>query len=152
VDKENGYIDLSKRRVSGEEARKCEDKFNKGKAVNTILKHVAMIEKVDVEMLYQKTAWLIEKKYGGPGAAYDAFRLGVTEKPEIFEEFDLEPELKAKVIDQIKRRLTPQPVKIRSDIEVTCYEYEGTVLVFARFLTLHSRMLLMPRSSQQACV
>ena len=41
-----GCIDLSKRRVSAEEARKCEEKFNKGKAVNTILKHVAAVEKV----------------------------------------------------------------------------------------------------------
>ncbi|EDL02627.1 mCG5813, isoform CRA_a, partial [Mus musculus] len=31
VDKEKGYIDLSKRRVSPEEAIKCEDKFTKSK-------------------------------------------------------------------------------------------------------------------------
>lgn len=29
VDKEKGYIDLSKRRVSSEEIAKCEEKFNK---------------------------------------------------------------------------------------------------------------------------
>lgn len=29
VDKEKGYIDLSKRRVSTEEIAKCEEKFNK---------------------------------------------------------------------------------------------------------------------------
>jgi translation initiation factor 2 subunit 1 len=28
-----GYIDLSKRRVSAEEAKKCEEKYNRGKAV-----------------------------------------------------------------------------------------------------------------------
>lgn len=44
VDKEKGYIDLSKRRVSSEEAKKCEEKFNKGKAVNSILRHVAELE------------------------------------------------------------------------------------------------------------
>jgi len=131
VDKEKGYIDLSKRRVSGEEARKCEAKFNKGKAVNTILKHVALIEKVDLEMLYNKTAWKLEKKYGGPASSYDALRAAVTEKPQIFDEFDLPLSLKAKVIEQIKRRLTPQPVKIRADVDVTCYEYEGVNAVKA---------------------
>jgi hypothetical protein len=40
-----GYIDLSKRRVSAEEAKKCEEKFNKGKQVNSILRHVADLEK-----------------------------------------------------------------------------------------------------------
>lgn len=131
VDKEKGYIDLSKRRVSGEEARKCEAKFNKGKAVNTILKHVALIEKVDLEMLYNKTAWKLEKKYGGAASSYDALRLAVTEKPEVFDEFDLPLSLKLKVIEQIKRRLTPQPVKIRADVDVTCYEYEGVEAVKA---------------------
>ena len=33
VDKEKGYIDLSKRRVSPEETIKCEDKFTKSKTV-----------------------------------------------------------------------------------------------------------------------
>ena len=37
VDKEKGYIDLSKRRVSTEEIEKCEEKFNKAKAVSAVL-------------------------------------------------------------------------------------------------------------------
>jgi translation initiation factor 2 subunit 1 len=32
-----GYIDLSKRRVSPEDVAKCEDRFNKAKAVRSIL-------------------------------------------------------------------------------------------------------------------
>lgn len=125
VDKEKGYIDLSKRRVSAEEAQKCEEKFNKGKAVNTILRHVAQTQKVDIEELYQKTAWKLERKFGGPASSYDAFRLAVTENPAIFDEIELDDNLKKVVIEQIKHRLTPQPVKIRSDVEVACYEYEG---------------------------
>lgn len=34
VDKDKGYIDLSKRRVSPEEIAKCEDKYAKAKCVN----------------------------------------------------------------------------------------------------------------------
>lgn len=131
VDKEKGYIDLSKRRVSAEEARKCEEKFNKGKAVNTILKHIAQKQKIDLATLYEKTAWKLEKKFGGPATSYDAFRLAVTEKPEIFDEMDVDDDLKKVVMDQIKARLTPQPVKIRSDVEVACYEYEGVNAVKA---------------------
>jgi translation initiation factor 2 subunit 1 len=82
-------------------------------------------------MLYNKTAWKLEKKYGGAASSYDALRLAVTEKPEVFDEFDLPLSLKLKVIEQIKRRLTPQPVKIRADVEVTCYEYEGVEAVKA---------------------
>merc|ERR1711988_1329721 len=38
VDKDKGYIDLSKRRVSPEEIAKCEDKYAKAKCVNSILR------------------------------------------------------------------------------------------------------------------
>mmetsp|Transcript_553 Transcript_553/g.1790 ORF Transcript_553/g.1790 Transcript_553/m.1790 type:complete len:333 (+) Transcript_553:76-1074(+) len=125
VDKEKGYIDLSKRRVSREEIAKCEEKFNKGKAVNSILRHVAATQKCDVEMLYKETAWKLDKLFGGPSKSYDAFKLAITEKPEIWDNVNLDEDLKKALIEQVKRRLTPQPVKIRSDIEVACYAYEG---------------------------
>ena len=34
-------------------------------------------------------------------------------------------EIKEAVISYIKRRLAPKPIKIRADIEVTCFTYEG---------------------------
>jgi translation initiation factor 2 alpha subunit (eIF-2alpha) len=36
-----GYIDLSKRRVSPEDMEKAEEKFNKSKAVHSIMSHVS---------------------------------------------------------------------------------------------------------------
>ncbi|KAG8965916.1 hypothetical protein FRC05_002974 [Tulasnella sp. 425] len=41
VDKEKGYIDLSKRRVSPEDITKCEDRYMKSKTVASIMRHVA---------------------------------------------------------------------------------------------------------------
>jgi translation initiation factor 2 subunit 1 len=41
VDKEKGYIDLSKRRVSPEDIVKCEERYMKSKAISSILRHVA---------------------------------------------------------------------------------------------------------------
>lgn len=128
VDKDKGYIDLSKRRVSAEEVVKCEEKFAKAKAVNSILRHVAALLKYDsdseLEELYMKTAWMFDRKYGKPGASYDAFKHAVT-NPEILNECEIDDITKEKLLENIRRRLTPQAVKIRSDIEVACYEYEG---------------------------
>lgn len=56
---------------------------------------------------------------------YDAFKLAITESEDIWDHITLDESLKAALIDQVKRRLTPQAVKIRSDIEVACYAYEG---------------------------
>ena len=128
VDKEKGYIDLSKRRVSAEEILKCEEKFARGKTVNSILRHTAEVLKMDTdqqfEELYEKTAWKIDEKYKKQGYAYDVFKQCVTD-PSILDECEISPEWKDILISNIKRRLTPQAVKCRADIEVSCYSYEG---------------------------
>jgi len=35
------------------------------------------------------------------------------------------PEVRSELLSTIARRLTPKPVKVRSDLELTCYSYEG---------------------------
>merc|ERR1712212_1454939 len=128
VDREKGYIDLSKRRVSPEDIKKCDEKFARGKCVNSILRHVAEILEYgtneQLEELYEKTAWYFDAKLGKPGACYDIFKSAVQD-PTVLDECNLEEKTKEIVVNEIRRRLTPQAVKIRSDIEVSCYEYEG---------------------------
>lgn len=122
VDKEKGYIDLSKRRVSAEDIIKCEERYNKGKMVHSIMRHVAEKTLVPIEQLYESIAWPLNRKYGH---AIDAFKLSIT-NPEVWKDitFPGQP-----VADELKsyigKRLTPQPTKVRADIEVTCFGYEG---------------------------
>eukprot|EP00980_Cylindrotheca_fusiformis_P009740 scaffold2149_cov187-Cylindrotheca_fusiformis.AAC.18 len=125
VDKEKGYIDLSKRRVSPEDVAKCEDRFNKAKAVHGVLRHLAERRKYYLEDLYEKIGWPLYKKYGH---AYDAFKLAISEDKNAgdpFAELDVPQDLKDELKTYILRRLAPQPIKIRSDIEVSCFTYEG---------------------------
>ncbi|OWF42154.1 eukaryotic translation initiation factor 2 subunit 1-like [Mizuhopecten yessoensis] len=128
VDKDKGYIDLSKRRVSQEEVAKCEEKFAKAKAVNSILRHVAELLEYETEEqledLYKKTAWYFDDKYKKPGSSYEVFKHAVT-NPEILDECEIDDETKATLLENIRRRLTPQAVKIRADLEVACTNYEG---------------------------
>ena len=37
----------------------------------------------------------------------------------------LPEDIKAMLLANIKRRLTPQPIKIRADVDVSCYSYQG---------------------------
>lgn len=50
VDKNKGYIDLSKRRVSEEEVAACEEKYNKSKMVHSIMRHTAETCDIDLEV------------------------------------------------------------------------------------------------------
>jgi len=122
VDQEKGYIDLSKRRVSPEDVAACEDKFNKAKAVHGVLRHLADRKGLYLEELYQKIGWPLFKKYGH---AYDAFKLVLADETDPFAELDVPGSLKDELKAYIRRRLAPQPIKIRADIEVSCFSYEG---------------------------
>lgn len=125
VDKEKGYIDLSKRRVDPEDLAKCEERYNKAKGVHSVMRHVADQKKVALEDIYKLIGWPLYAKYKH---AYDAFKMALTDSEEdIFATagIDIDQPTKDMIVSYVKRRLAPQPVKVRADIEVTCFTYEG---------------------------
>ncbi|KAF8950249.1 eukaryotic translation initiation factor 2 subunit alpha [Flammula alnicola] len=152
VDKEKGYIDLSKRRVSPEDIVKCEERYLKSKteaapaAEPADKEHKRAARKArqaaheedgveheipgganedeKLEQLYEQIAWPLGKKYGHP---YDAFKLALTEPDTVFS--SITPPILGSTLSiltsTIARRLTPQPIKLRADIELTCYTPAG---------------------------
>jgi len=131
VDKDKGYIDLSKRRVSPEDVQACEEKYNKSKMVHSILRHVAETTvSYDLESLYKNLGWPLYDLYGH---AFEAFRLMVTDAENVLNKVAsvasdrviLEDHVKKALIKDIRRRMTPQPLKIRADVEITCFGYDG---------------------------
>ncbi|KAL9105629.1 MAG: hypothetical protein Q9227_009241 [Pyrenula ochraceoflavens] len=122
VDKEKGYIDLSKRRVSAEDIVKCEERYNKSKSVHSIMRHVAEKTRTPIETLYQDIGWPLNKKYGH---ANDAFKLAIT-NPEVWNEVTFPNDVvKDELQSYISKKLTPHPTKVRADVEVYCFGYEG---------------------------
>jgi translation initiation factor 2 subunit 1 len=130
VDKDKGYIDLSKRRVSPEDVAACEDKFNKAKAVHGVLRHLAERRKFHLTELYERIAWPLYRKYGH---AYDAFKIALAEETggdagaaeDPFTSLDVPADVIEELKLYIRRRLAPQPIKIRADVEVSCFTYDG---------------------------
>ena len=68
--------------MSPEDIEKCEEKYNKAKAVHGILRHVAQSTKTPLEELYQKVGWPLYRKFGH---AFDAFKKSVVD-PLVIEE------------------------------------------------------------------
>lgn len=123
VDPEKGYIDLSKSKVAPEDIPKCEENYNKSKTVHSIMRHVAETTEQDLEELYKKIGWPLYKKFGH---AFDAFKAAISNPEQVFEGIDFPDEnTKVQLLSIIQNRLKPQPVKLRADIQVTCYAYEG---------------------------
>ncbi|KAK9126732.1 hypothetical protein Scep_015578 [Stephania cephalantha] len=143
VDKEKGYIDLSKRRVSDEDIQACEERYNKSKLVHSIMRHVAETMQIDLEDLYIHVGWPLYRKYGH---AFEAFKLIVADPDSILNSLTREikevgtdgkevikvvpamsEEVKDALIKNIRRRMTPQPLKIRADIEMKCFQFDGVL-------------------------
>ncbi|KAI6132981.1 eukaryotic translation initiation factor 2 subunit alpha [Pisolithus croceorrhizus] len=139
VDREKGYIDLSKRRVSPEDIVKCDERYTKSKTVASIMRHVASKlpaaaaeegadagsnEEAALEKLYDEIAWPLGRTYGHP---YDAFKLMLSDAEAILATLPARPseEIVQILLATIARRLTPQPIKLRADIELTCYMPAG---------------------------
>lgn len=143
VDKEKGYIDLSKRRVSEEDIQTCEERYNKSKLVHSIMRHVAETLSLDLEDLYIHVGWPLYKKYGH---AFEAFKVVVTDPDSVLNSLTREvkelgpdgqevtkvvpamtDEVKEALVKNIRRRMTPQPLKIRADIEMKCFQFDGVL-------------------------
>lgn len=57
---------------------KCEERYNKAKAVHSVLRHVAEVKGLKLEDLYQKIGWPLYRKYGH---AYDGFKIALKYVP-----------------------------------------------------------------------
>ncbi|XP_062151297.1 eukaryotic translation initiation factor 2 subunit alpha homolog [Alnus glutinosa] len=145
VDKDKGYIDLSKRRVSEEDIQTCEERYNKSKLVHSIMRHVAETMGIDLEDLYIHVGWPLyrNRKYGH---AFEAFKIIVTDPDSVLNSLTREvkeigpdgkevtkvvpamsEDVKEALVKNIRRRMTPQPLKIRADIEMKCFQFDGVL-------------------------
>jgi translation initiation factor 2 subunit 1 len=123
VDPEKGYVDLSKSKVAPEDIPKCEEKYNKAKTVHSIMRHLSEITDQNLETLYETIGWPLYRRFNH---AFDAFKLALTEPDKVFKDIQFPtPDTKEQLLQIIQRRLKPQPVKVRADIEVTCFAYDG---------------------------
>uniref|UniRef100_A0A2C9UEG6 S1 motif domain-containing protein n=1 Tax=Manihot esculenta TaxID=3983 RepID=A0A2C9UEG6_MANES len=139
VDKEKGYIDLSKRRVSEEDIQACEERYNKSKLVHSIMRHVAETLYIDLEELYTHICWPLYRKHGHAfeRLACRTFKIIVTDPDSILSSLTREvkeigpdgqeltktvpavtEEVKEALVKNIRRRMTPQPLKIRADMKL----------------------------------
>lgn len=122
VDTENGFIDLSKKRVPKHLEKAMQDKFAKGKLMMTILRAVRRKTEVKVGDIYEKLVWPLQAQ---GDHVIDILTARLKKLDDIVDPLELDGEVKTVLKEEILRRLTPKPVKICSQIEITCFSPEG---------------------------
>eukprot|EP01065_Artemidia_motanka_P001460 TRINITY_DN10653_c0_g1_i1.p1 TRINITY_DN10653_c0_g1~~TRINITY_DN10653_c0_g1_i1.p1 ORF type:complete len:331 (+),score=133.04 TRINITY_DN10653_c0_g1_i1:77-1069(+) len=129
VDKEKGYIDLSKKKVTEDDIRRAEERYNNAKAVHSIMSHAGVVwsqqpecDVENLEQLYERVAWPLARKYG---SAHEAFKIANASPDKVFAPLELHPKLRDLFVKDIQERLKANPHRVRADIELTCFAYEG---------------------------
>ncbi|KAI3897989.1 hypothetical protein MKW92_016642 [Papaver armeniacum] len=131
VDEDKGYIDLSKRRVTEEDIATCEERYHKSKLVHSIMRHVAETTQLDLEDLYIHFGWPLYRMYGHVNRCSftrEVKEVGPDGRGKVTKVVPaLTEEVKDALIKNIRRHMTPQPIKIRADIEMKCFQFDGVL-------------------------
>ena len=69
------------------------------------------------------------------GKQYFVLILVYSEPDSVFKEIKITDEQKKVLIESISKKMAPQPVKLRSDFELTCFSYEGIVAIKEALVT-----------------
>ena len=117
---------MSKKRVSPEEVLLVEERWNKSKAVHSILRHVAKNTNFGVEELYQRFGWPMANTFGH---AYNGLKYAMENREKFLSEFDVPKEIYSILFKNIEKRLKQQVVTIRCPIECTCFDKEGIIAI-----------------------
>lgn len=134
VDAERGYIDLSKKRVHGEDVIKAKEAFAKAKTVHGIMRHVATIVHKDLSSICSLISWALYKDLG-PVKTYDTLRRMVHEQNSNIVTSLCPSELKNQndVIDALlsaaSRKLTPHEVRVRAIFDLTSFSSDGVLAI-----------------------
>ncbi|KAG5559885.1 hypothetical protein RHGRI_003244 [Rhododendron griersonianum] len=147
VEADKGYVNLSKRRVAEEDVIACEHRFNKSKLGSSLTKWLLLNASCLLQDLYVRFGWPLYRKYGHAiELCAQAFKLIVSDPDSVIDSLSREvkeigpngkevtklvpaisEEVKDGLVKNIRRRMTPHPLKIRADIEMKCFEFDGVL-------------------------
>jgi len=131
VNREKGFIDLSKKRLDAtpEERLKYDNGYNNAKALNSIISYVSSRTQADEKM----TSYTMEELYKMFGyemleqyeTGNNLFKLVAKNPDQFLERIKIPEDIRELVISNLRRKLKAQVVKIRADVEVTCEARAG---------------------------
>lgn len=113
IDKEKGYIDLSKKSVSGENIKFMEEKYSKLKIIHEIAKKTSRIKEISIEDVYENLIWKLYDEYDD---AYEAFQLSLKDENIIEDEV---------LRNLVKERFFDKDICVKTKFRLTCFGKEG---------------------------
>lgn len=123
VDQLQGYVDVSKKKVKKDDAKKCRDKYESAKLVHRILLRTASIAQVDFEELQKAVAFPAYAKFGH---AVVLFNQAAT-NPSVLDAYltGYKPDVKEALLNGILHAMKLKEVTVEAKVNATCYSRAG---------------------------
>lgn len=123
VERDKGYIDLSRKRVTHEERYHFLAQYSKSKIIDSTLRKLSANHDIPREQLASKLAWPLYRQFPH---CVDAFKSYInTKNTKIFESLDVSDTVRNSLYKIIEKKLTPQATRIKARIEVCCFGPKG---------------------------
>lgn len=122
VDAEHGFIDLSRKRVNPEDVNACEERYNKHLKVHNIMKQTAAHLEEDLEALYKRIGWPLNKHFN---SIYEAFLISLNEPDTVWSKVDIDEKTRDLLAENISKRMKPVSYKVCATFEISCFTFEG---------------------------
>lgn len=123
VDEERGHVDLSRKRLTDDDIKLGKSKYGDALAINSIMKQVSRLSNMDIGYLYEIIVWVLSEKYEN---VYNIFRSSINETNDILDkDIQISSELKIILMEVLIQKIKHSNNKIRSDIEIKCFGYDG---------------------------
>ncbi|KAI5170615.1 translation initiation factor 2 subunit 1 [Nematocida sp. LUAm3] len=130
VDKDKGYIDLSKKRAQYEEKVTAFERYYKGKIAHNFMQSIAIKTNVSLDQLYEEFGWELEKEFG---SIYKAFRESLGSEHLFQRTIRKSKFLTEKFLEEIEKliklKLVVPKIKVRADAETKCNKGNGVVVI-----------------------
>lgn len=130
VDKEKGYIDLSKKRAQYEDKLAAFERYYKGKIAHNFMQSITVKSNEPLDRLYETFGWEAEKEFG---SLYKCFRevllcKNILQKKIKCTQYITE-NLLQEIEELVKQKFVIPKIKVRTDVETRCNRGNGVHVI-----------------------
>ncbi|OAG31712.1 translation initiation factor 2 subunit 1 [Nematocida displodere] len=137
VDREKGYIDLSKKRAQYEDKLHAFERYYKGKMAHNFMQSICIRSDLDIDRLYESFGWAAEREFGSLYKCFREILMGENVPQTRMEhtKYLTEP-LLGEIEELVKQKFIIPKIKVRADAEAKCNRGNGVAVVQGVLLKL----------------
>ncbi|CAD8104703.1 unnamed protein product [Paramecium sonneborni] len=127
VDEDQGYIDLSKKKVAKDEEQMSLQKFADGKMIHSIMRAIAEKCNLNIQELYKTIVWPLQENKLNV-SVLQIFKNSLQDQKHL-SKLNLPNQIQVKLMEEIERRLKPEPVTIKTEFDLISHDYAGCLII-----------------------